>query len=166
MPGADSFAKGFGLNPDVDYLPPGLAGCYKEPFTYTVTFINTQSVLVTGSTNVQNDSYFVVTQHMCDIWDNATGNTTNIAPNVAPATVRLFNSSSGKSLMDAPVPLGALFGTGSQPFVLFQRAYVYRPGGQIQVELTPRFTAAQIVRFAFFGFKCYTKVPDDLSAMT
>lgn len=166
MPGADHLAAGMGLNPDVDYLPPGLSGYYKEPFSYSVTFLNVQNVLSQGQTQIQNDSYFVVTQHMCDIWDHATGNTTNIAPNVAPATVRLFNSSSGKTLMDNPIPLGALFGTGSQPFILFQRAYVYRPGGQIQVELTPRFTAAQDVRFTFFGFKVYTKVPDDLSAMT
>lgn len=165
MPGADTFALGFGLNPDVDYIPPGMKDLYKQPFTYTITFLNIQNTLTVGSANVQNDSYFVCTHMMCDIWDTATHNTTNIAPNVAPATIRLIDTSSGKQLMDGPVPLGALFGTGSQPYVMFQRAYVYRRGGTITIEITPRFTAANDVRFALGGFKVFPGLADTIEDM-
>lgn len=165
MPGADTFALGFGLNPDVDYLPPGMKDLYKQPFYYTAVFTNVQSTLTTQTTNIQNDAYFVMTHLMCDIWDNATNNTTNIAPNVAPAKIRIIDASSGKQLMDAPVPLAALFGTGSQPYVLFQRAYVFRNGGQITLELTPRFTAAQNVNFTYGGFKVYEGLQDTIENM-
>lgn len=150
---------------NVNYIPPGLEGRYKEPFSYNIIFANIGAgVQQTGTTNIQNDSYFVCTQQMMEIWDQATGNTTNTAPVLAPMTARILDSSSGKFQMDQPTPVANLFGTAQQPKVWLYRARLYLPGGQISVELTNGMAAAQRVRITFEGFKVY-KVPDELPMM-
>jgi len=150
---------------NVAYIPPGLEGFYKEPFSYNIIFnaINAGAVL-TGTANVQNDSFFVCTEQTVDIWDSATGNTTNTQPNVAPMLVRVTDSSSGKFAMDQPTPIANYFGTALQPKVWLYRAKLWMPGGQIQLELTNGMAAPQRVRFTFTGFKVY-KVPDSLVSM-
>jgi len=150
---------------NVNYIPPGLEGAYKDPFSYTVTFAAIGAgVQQTGTANVQNDSFFVCTTQTVDIWDSATGNTTNTQPNVAPMLVRIADSSSGKFQMDQPTPIANLFGTAMQPKVWLYRARLYLPGGQIQVELTNGMATSQRVRMTFEGFKVY-KVPDQLPTM-
>jgi hypothetical protein len=150
---------------NVAYIPPGLEGRYKDPFTYNIIFNNIGAGAVqTGTANVQNDSFFVCTQQCVEIWDQATGNTTNTSPALAPMLVRVTDSSSGKFAMDQPTPIANLFGTGISPFVWLYRAKLWMPGGQIQVELTNGMAAAQRVRFSFTGFKCY-KVQDELVTM-
>lgn len=147
---------------NVAFIPPGLEDNYKEPFSYNIVFnAIAQNQTLTGTANVQNDSYFVCTEQTLDIWDSATGATTNTNPAVAPMTCRLADSSSGKYQMDQPTPVGALFGTGQQPFVWLYRARIWMPGGQIQMELTNRMVASQTVRATFTGFKVY-KVADQL----
>jgi len=149
----------------VAFIPPGLEPYYKDPFSYNVIFnaiANAQTLTV--STNIQNDSFFVCTQQMAEIWDSATGNTTNLSPAVAAMTVRIMDSSSGKFQMDQPTPIANLFGTALNPKVWLYRARLYLPGGQISVELTNGMAASQRVRLTFEGFKVY-KVPDQLPTM-
>lgn len=163
----EGFAPGAGapLIGNVSFIPPGFADFYKEPFNYTV-LINpaTAGAVTSGQTNVQNDSYFIWTQGTCTIWDAATQRTTNIQPNLAPILVRVFDSSSGKAMMDAPTPIGSVFGTGLQPVVMLYRAKYFLPGGQIQVEATNQLAADQTLRFVFTGFKIY-KVADSAAPM-
>lgn len=158
-------APGGVLLGNVAYIPPGFEGAYKEPFSYNVIFNNIASnAVLTGTANVQNDSYFVVTTQMAQIWDAATGNTTNTLPQVSAMRVRIMDSSSGKFQMDQPTPVGNIFGTSVQPHVLLYRSRLYMPGGQIQVELTNLMATPQQVVLTFEGFKVYS-VPDDLSAL-
>jgi hypothetical protein len=149
---------------NVAYIPPGLEKYYKEPFSYNVVFNNIGPAAVqAGTTNIQNDSYFVCTQQMAEIFDVATL-AVNVQPNVANMSVRILDTSSGKFNMDQPTPLASQFGTASQPKVWLYRAKLYQPGGQIQVELTNGMAAAQRVRLTFEGFKVY-RVPDALASM-
>ena len=153
---------GAALLGNVAYIPPGLEKGFKRPFTYNAVYNSiatnaTQTVAI----NVNNDSYFVCTQATADIWDQATGNTTNLAPNVAPMTVIMSDSSSGQNYMDQATPIGALFGTALQPFVWLYRGNLWIPGGTIQVTLTNRAAATQTVRLSFSGFKVYAQ-PDML----
>ena len=150
---------------NVAYIPPGLEDYYKDPFSYSVLFAAIGAgVTQTATAQIQNDSYFVVVKQTVDIWDSATGNTTNTQPNLAPMTVRIMDSSSGKFQMDQATPIANLFGTALQPAVYLYRARLYLPGGQISVELTNGMAASQRVRFTFDGFKVY-KVPDQLPSM-
>lgn len=150
---------------NVNYIPPGLEGQYKEPFSYNIIFaVITAGQQLTGTANIQNDSYFVCTQQMIEIWDSATGNTTNTAPALAPMLARILDSSSGKFQMDQPTPVANLFGTAQQPKVWLYRARLYLPGGQISMELTNGMATSQRVRVTFEGFKVY-KVPDQLPMM-
>lgn len=150
---------------NVAYMPPGFEPFYKEPFSYNVIFNAIgAAVTQTVTTQINNDSYFVCTQQMAEIWDSATGNTTNIQPNASAMLVKITDSSSGKQNMDQVTPLSAQFGTASQPKVWLYRAKLYLPGGQIQVELTNNHAASQKVRLVFEGFKVY-RVPDNLGQM-
>lgn len=173
MPGSTSQMIDQGIAPapgsvllgNVAYIPPGFEAFYKEPFSYNVIFNSIAAgAILTGTTNVQNDSYFVCTAQMAQIWDAATGNTTNTLPQVSAMRVRILDSSSGKFQMDVPTPVGNIFGTSVQPHVLLYRSRVYMPGGQIQVELTNLMATTQQVVLTFEGFKVY-RVPDSLSAM-
>jgi hypothetical protein len=150
---------------NVNYIPPGLESKYKEPFSYNIIFASIGAgVQQTGTANIQNDSYFVCTQQMMEIWDVATGNTTNTLPQAAPMLARILDSSSGKFQMDQPTPVANLFGTAQQPKVWLYRARLYLPGGQVTLELTNGMATAQRVRVTFEGFKVY-KVPDELPMM-
>lgn len=154
---------GAALFSNVAYIPPGLEGLYKEPFTYNVLFNPIAAgAVVTGTTNIQNDSYFVATTALATIFDSATGRV-NTNPAIAPMYVRLADSSSGKYKMDQATPIAALFGTAEQPKVWLYRANIWMPGGQIQAELTNKMAADQIVYLSFDGFKVYN-VPDQLTA--
>lgn len=141
----------------IAYIPPGFAEKYKEPFIYNVVAnpLPASSGVVQFSTNVQNDSWFVCTAQTVNIVDAATQTTTFIAPNVAGILVRVADSSSGKFMVDSQTHIGNWFGTALQPFVWLWRARLYRPGGQIQVELQNLIAVAQTVRMSFIGFKCY-----------
>lgn len=148
---------------NVNFIPPGLEDAYKEPFSYSVVFANIGAgVTQTQTANVQNDSYFVSVKRLAEIWDQATGNTTNTLPQVAPMLVRILDTSSGKFSMDQPTPIANIFGTGMNPAVDLYRAKIYMPGGQISVELTNGMAAAQRVRITFEGFKVYQRIPDAL----
>lgn len=148
---------------NVAFIPPGFEGVYKEPFCYSVIFpVITAGQILTATTNIQNDSYFVPVKQTVDVWDSATGNTTNTTPALAPMLVRILDTSSGKFSMDQPTPLANIFGTGSLPAVMLYRSKVYLPGGQISVELTNGMATSQRVRFTFEGFKVYPRIADDL----
>lgn len=150
---------------NVNYIPPGLEGLYKDPFSYTIIFATiTAGQQLTGTAQIQNDAFFVCTQQMMEIWDSATGNTTRTDPAAAPMLARLMDSSSGKYQQDQPTPVANMFGTAEQPKVWLYRARLYLPGGQISMELTNGMATSQRVRVTFEGFKVY-KVPDELPTM-
>lgn len=150
---------------NVNYIAPGLEGLYKDPFAYNIIFpVVALNATVTGTANIQNDSYFVCTQQMIEIWDSATGNTTNTSPALAPMLFRILDSSTGKFQMDQPMPVANGFGTALQPKVWLYRSRIYMPGGQLSMELTSGMAASQRVRVTFEGFKVY-KVPDVMASM-
>ena len=152
---------GAALLGNVAYIPPGLEGKFKRPFTYNAFFASiAQNATQTVTININNDSFFVCVQATADIWDQATGNTTNTAPNLAAMTVLIADSSSGQNQMDIATPVGALFGTALQPFVWLYRANLFFPGGTMQVTLTNRMAATQRVQLSFSGFKVYRQ-PDE-----
>lgn len=154
---------GYANQGNVAYLPPGLEPFFKRAFTYNILYnpINAGATSV-GSVQINNDSYFVIVQATADIWDAATGNTTNTSPDVAPMTVVVIDSSSGQQMMDQATPIGALFGTAKQPFVWQYRSNLMNPGGQLNVTLANRMASNQRVTLSFSGFKVYPQ-PDQLT---
>jgi hypothetical protein len=148
---------------NVNYIPPGLEPYFKRSFSYNILFnpINAAATAV-GSVQINNDSYFVITEATADIWDAATGNTTNTSPDVAPMTVIINDSSSGQNMMDQATPIGALFGTGKQPMVWLYRSNLLNPGGQMSVTLANRMGTNERVQLTFTGFKVYPQ-PDQLT---
>lgn len=148
---------------NVAYIPPGLEPFFKRAFSYNVLFnpINAGATLP-GGFQVNNDSYFVIVQATADIWDAASGNTTNTQPDVAPMTVVITDTSSGQQMMDQATPIGALFGSAKQPFVWQYRSNLLNPGGQLTVQLANRMASNQRVTLTFSGFKVYPQ-PDQLT---
>jgi hypothetical protein len=144
---------------NVAYIPPGFEGLYLKPFSYSVLINPTAVGANVGTTQIQNDSYFVVTSQYAEFWDAATGNTTQLLPQAFAGTVQILDTSSGGFLMDQPVPVASYFGTAQQPYVWLYRGMTYMPGGQLQVTLNQRVVAAQRATFTFTGFKVYD-MPD------
>lgn len=141
---------------NVNYMPPGFEGCFKQPFTYQVVFASIGAATQTQTVNVNNDSYFVVVAQTATVWDAATQATTRISPDLFPAFVTVLDTSSGQNAMNAGVPFGSYFGTAQQPFVWLYRSRLYMPGGQITITLQSLLATAQTVNLSFHGFKVFS----------
>jgi hypothetical protein len=146
---------------NVAYIPPGFEDCFKVPFSYVVTFASIGATTQTQTVNINNDSYFAATEQIATIWDAATQDTTHTLASAFPAFVNVLDTSSGRNLMNGPVPIAAYFGDDAgHPFVWLYRAQVFRPGGQITVQLNVLSAGPFTVTLTFTGFKLYTGVPD------
>jgi len=118
------------------------------------------SALLAGATIntqilIQADSDFLVEKLTMTTDLAGAAYTVSTAP-VPNATVLLTASGSGQQLMNTPVPLGSLFGSGQLPFILpYPR--VLRANSQLQIQIV-NFDAAVItaqITLNFHGRKIY-----------
>lgn len=146
------------------FIPPGFGPYFKEPFFYNVPYLlgaAAAGITTIRGTNINNDSYFCWFGGACTIFDN-TGLAGNVQPNLSPMTIQIKDTSSGKYVMDAPTPIGNVFGTGLQPVTFLYRAKIFNPGGTISCELTNPGAAALSVILTFIGFKIYKMLDSDV----
>jgi len=133
------------------------------PFFYSTSFVG--SVLAASATIAQNiqiqaDSHFIVR------YINALAYTGGLAvyTTIAPLTMNLFDTGSGRTLMDSAQPLQNLCGGlaagggafGNLPFIL-PEPWLVRAGGVVQVQITNLSTTLAIVRLdvSLIGFKAF-----------
>jgi len=104
--------------------------------------------------NIEADSDFILQKltYEADIAGAAFIESTRPIPNV---TVQLIDSGSGRQLMQNPVPIPAIFGTGELPFIL-ANPRLFAKNSTIQVAYT-NFDAAAgyTIRLSFIGYKIY-----------
>jgi len=113
---------------------------------------------VTGTANdiinIEADSDFMLQKltYQADIAAAAFTDSTRVIPNV---TVQIIDSGSGRQLMQEPIPIPSIFGTGELPFILTNPRKFMR-NSTIQVAYA-NFDAAVAynVRLAFIGYKIY-----------
>ena len=104
--------------------------------------------------NIEADSDFLMQKlsYQADIAAAAFTDSGRPIPNV---TVQLIDTGSGRQLMQNPIPIPSIFGTGQLPFILPNPRKFLR-NSTIQVAYT-NFDAAVTynIRLAFIGYKIY-----------
>lgn len=139
-------------------LPIGnLAERTAEYFCYTtgrLAAITAAGGIIDTSIVIQADSDFILEKltYEADLAGAAQTSSTEVVPNV---TVLLTATGSGQQLMNAPVAISSLFGTGQLPFILpFPK--VLPANSQLQINLVS-FEAAVTPRITlnFHGRKVY-----------
>lgn len=114
------------------------------PFFYSAPFTgNAVATLVTASSNIQiqSDSDFVARYMTITVYNSPNIIVLN---GLAPLTINLFDTGSGRTLFDNPQPIqnvcggtpGTIGGSGGQAPFIFPEPWLVRAGGTIQVSLT------------------------------
>ena len=104
--------------------------------------------------NIEADSDFILQKltYQADIAAAAFLDSTRPIPNVS---IQLIDSGSGRQLMQNPIPIPSLFGTGELPFILPNPRKFLR-NSTIQIAFTNFDAAATYnIRLAFIGYKIY-----------
>jgi len=104
--------------------------------------------------NIEADSDFILQKlsYEADIAGAAFTDSSRPIPNV---NVQLIDSGSGRQLMQNPLPIPSIFGTGELPFILSNPRF-FAKNSTIQVAYT-NFDAAigYSIRLSFIGYKIY-----------
>ena len=104
--------------------------------------------------NIEADSDFILQKltYQADLAGVAQTDAGRIVPNV---TVQLIDTGSGRQLMQNPIPISSIFGTGRVPFIL-PNPRLFMRNSTLQVAFTS-FEAAvtPTIRLAFIGYKIY-----------
>lgn len=116
------------------------------------------AIAVAGSANdvinIEADSDFILQKltYHADIAGAAQTDATRVVPNV---TIQITDTGSGRQLMNNPIPIPSIFGTGELPFIL-PNPRLFMRNSTIQVAFTS-FEAAITpdVALAFVGYKIY-----------
>lgn len=98
------------------------------------------------------DFYCIGLSYQADVAAAALTESTNIIPLV---TLQITDTSSGKALMNTPVPMGAFMGDGKRPY-RFPRPRIFAANGTVQLNFV-NFAAATTynLRLTLHGYKVY-----------
>lgn len=130
----------------------------RDFFTYEVDFsavnYTGSSQTVQGSFTVQADSNFLW-QYGCHMSDLAQAAETASGLVIPLVTATITDSSSGRQLMSAGVPVGSIFGNGTLPFLLPTPRF-FRAQTTVTVSLT-NYSAANNyqIKLQFIGTKFF-----------
>lgn len=128
----------------------------KDYFTYSATFtglLPNQSAV--QSLNIQADSDFIWQKAAFYVTTAADQNQTAATRIIPAATVMITDTGSGRQLMDNPVLIPNIFGTGELPFILHTpKLFLSRSVINVQVQ---NLDAADTVtiNLAFIGTKAF-----------
>jgi len=104
--------------------------------------------------NIEADSDFILQKltYYADIAGAAQTHGARIVPNVS---IQITDTGSGRQLMQAPIPVAAMFGTGSLPFIL-PNPRLFMRNSTIQIAFTSfEAVITPDVLLAFIGYKVY-----------
>lgn len=134
---------------------------YKDDFTYNVGLSGTLAPAASQSAtfNIDGDSDFflVKTAVHAMVGDDGTTYANNICPSV---TVVITDTTSGRSLMNEPVPLPNIAGTGQLPFI-WPIVRLFAAKSTIKVDfanITDGITYSD-VELSFIGIKAFFGAP-------
>ena len=104
--------------------------------------------------NIEADSNFIL-QKLSYIADIAAAAFTDSTRPIPLVNVQLIDTGSGRQLMQNPIPIPSMFGTGQLPFIL-PNPRLFMRNSTIQIAFT-NFDAAVTynIRLAFIGYKVY-----------
>lgn len=136
-----------------------------DPFTFTTNFVtpNQLAASATSTLNfiVQNDSAFSIcktTYQIADVNNVAVANLQPFGSGAASALTGVLctmtDSGSGRSLMDAPVTIDSMFGTGQFPRQ-WHIPKILDPNSTFSTTLQNLVATAWHVRLAYHGYKVF-----------
>lgn len=135
----------------------------KTFFIYEIDFvplaISATSVL---STQIQNDSHFLIVAGVALVTDSAGAVVIN-APNGANSTGKLVtirDVAAGFPLSQVPVPVENMFGTAQLPAV-WAIPKLIRKGSTLEATVQNLIATAHNVRLSFWGVRIYPDIPQD-----
>lgn len=124
-------------------------------YSNRVTGLSSVSTTATGLINLDSDSdfYCVGMSYTADIAAAALTESTNVLPLI---TVLITDTSSGKALMNTPVPIPSIMGDGKRPY-RFVRPRVFPANGTIQLAYTAYVAAGTTynITVTLHGYKVY-----------
>lgn len=143
-----------------------------DPFTYSINFLASTtpasnlpaSGTISRNYIVQNDSAFVLCKTTYVATDTNNAAIANVQPfgsggttAFSPITVSLVDSGSGRSFMDAPLPIDSVYGTGQLPFV-WPMPRIIVPSSVVTATLINLSATAMNVRLSHHGYKVFGEV--------
>lgn len=108
--------------------------------------------VATDQIAIEADSNFVwiKSSFQADIAGAALTDSTRIIPNV---DVQMIDTGSGRQILNGPIPIASLFGTGELPFVL-PIPQILKANSTLRIDFTSREAANTLnIRLAFIGYK-------------
>lgn len=104
--------------------------------------------------NIEADSDFILQKltYQADLAGVGQTNASRVVPNVL---IQIIDTGSGRQLMQNPIPIPSIFGTGRVPFIL-PNPRLFMRNSTIQIAFTSFEVAdTPTVRLAFIGYKAY-----------
>lgn len=108
----------------------------------------------TDTIDIEADSIFILQKltYQADLAAAAQTDSTRVIPNVL---IQITDTGSGRQLMQEPVPIPSIFGTGELPFIL-PNPRLFMRNSTINIAYTSFDAAATPnIRLAFIGYKLY-----------
>lgn len=153
-PGGRIAAAAF-VNPFWSNLDPKIWRMPKDFFVYATDFLPLAAgaVAARNTIQIQADSHFLILEANGRVTET---NDTTAVPEPIPITVRIFDSGSGREVMNQAIHWGTLFGDGELPGYLGYPK-ILKAQSTLEVELTNLNAATAFnVRISFLGFKLFT----------
>lgn len=136
-----------------------------DPFTYTVNFVTPNQLAASTTATLQfltqNDSAFAICKTTFTALSTANAAIANLQPygsggasSVVGILAAMSDSGAGRSLMDNPVPIDAMFGTGMFPRI-WPIPKILDPASNFSVTLQNLDATAYHVRLGFHGYKIF-----------
>lgn len=129
-----------------------------QPFTYSIDYASLATATnINGNFTTDNDSDFIITKTTFYSAPATTAGPTASNKIIPWLTVLLTDSGSGRNLMDGPVMVSSMFGSGELPFI-WSMPYKVSGNSTITANLANITTGAgeaYVTRLQFHGVKIF-----------
>lgn len=141
-----------------------------DPFTFTTNFVTPSQLAASATATlnfiVQNDSAFAICKTTYQIADVNNVAVANLQPfgsggasNLTGVLCTMTDSGSGRSLMDAPVTIDSMFGSGQFPRI-WPIPKILDPNSTFSTTLQNLVATAWHVRLAYHGYKVFGNIQE------
>lgn len=139
---------------------------FLDPFTYTINFVTPNQLAASATSTLQficqADSAFVICRTTFVALSTANAAVANLQPygsggasSVVGVLCSLSDSGSGRALMDNPVPLDSIFGTGQYSGRDWPIPKILDPSSTLAATLQNLDATAYHIRLQFHGYKVF-----------
>lgn len=136
-----------------------------DPFTYSINFVTPNQLAASTTSTLQflcqNDSAFAICKTTFTAMSTANAAIANLQPygsggasSIVGILVTMTDGGAGRSVMDSPIPIDSVFGTGMFPRI-WPIPKILDPAANFSVTLQNLDATAYHIRLAFHGYKVF-----------